>query len=129
MSQSVERSTGRLVLHYWLPVAAYVLLIYALSAQPRLRPPFTFENGDKLAHVIEYLGLGLLLARALRASLRIGHALKAALLAIAIAAGVAAGDEVLQSFIPGRDSTAADWLADVTGATLAQLVYLALAKD
>jgi len=129
LSSNAQRSAARLVVAYWLPVAAYVALIYTVSSIPRLPTPLVFTLGDKVAHVAEYFVLGLLLARALRATFAIRLALRAALLAIAIAGAVGAADEVLQSFVPGRDATAYDWLADVTGATLAQLAYVAFAKD
>jgi VanZ family protein len=128
-STVAPRSRSQLLLGYWMPAAAYVALIYTLSSQPNLRPPLEFSFGDKLAHVFEYMVLGLLLARALRATLKLRYALRAALLAIGIAAAVGLADEVLQSFVPGRDASGFDWMADLTGATLAQLLYLWFAKD
>ena len=69
-------------------------------------------------HIAEYAGLGALTARAL-ARTRVGLG----------AAGVAGGfaacalfgmlDEWHQSFVPGRHASAADVLADITGAALA----------
>jgi hypothetical protein len=35
-----------------------------------------------------------------------------------------AGDEYFQSFVPGRDSSVYDWMADTSGVVLAQLVYV-----
>lgn len=113
----------------WLPVVAYVALIFVLSAQPGLSPPLHFQNSDKLAHLLEYGVLGLLLARALRASSPGRSWLFTSLLALGLGLGIGAGDEWFQSFVPGRDSTVFDWLADGTGLTFAQLVYLAAARD
>lgn len=114
---------------HWLPVAAYVGLIFVLSAQPGLHPPLDFQNSDKLAHLIEYGLLGLLLARALRATWPARTWVFVSLLALGLGLGIGAADECFQSFVPGRDSTVFDWLADGTGLTFAQLAYLAAARD
>ena len=114
---------------YWLPVVAYVALIFVLSAQPGLNPPVRFQNSDKLLHLLEYGVLGLLFARALRASMPARSWLFTSLLALGVGLGIGACDEYFQSFIPGRDSTVFDWLADGTGLTFAQLVYLAAARE
>lgn len=114
---------------YWLPVVAYVALIFVVSAQPGLHPPVRFQNSDKLAHLAEYGLLGLLLGRALRASLPGRSWLFVSMLTLGLGLGVGAADEVFQSFVPGRDSTVFDWLADGMGLTFAQLAYLAAARD
>jgi len=114
---------------HWLPVLVYVTIILALSAQPYLTPPFKFANADKLCHVVEYFGLGVLVARAVRASFRLAVPLAAALLALSLGIVVGTGDEYFQSFVPGRESSALDLLADTAGVALAQLVYLAFARE
>lgn len=129
MANSGGSGAMALFTRYWLPVAAYVSVIFVLSAQPNLRPPFQFQNSDKVSHLLEYGGLGLLLARALRATLRPRSWLFTTMLALGLGLGIGAGDEYFQSFVPGRDSTVFDWLADGTGLTFAQLVYLAAARD
>ena len=130
MAKAITRRTGfGLFLRYWLPVTAYVSLIFFLSAQPYLQPPLHFQNSDKLMHFGEYGLLGLLLGRALHASLT-GHDLVfASLLALAIGMAIAALDERFQAFIPGRDCSLFDWFADSTGGTFAQLVFLAFARE
>src|SRR5512134_3502577 len=67
---------------YWLPVLVYLTAILVVSSQPYLTPPFEFPNSDKLLHGIEYFGFGLLVARALRATMRIHLPLVAALAAM-----------------------------------------------
>jgi VanZ family protein len=123
-----ERSPLALFAGFWLPVLAYVGAIYAVSAQPHLTPPFHFVNADKVIHAAEYLVLGLLLARALRASLRVGRPAFAAMIAIGLVVLIGSGDEFLQSFVPGRDSSIFDLLADAVGGALAQFVYVNVAK-
>ena len=114
---------------YWLPVLAYVSLIFVLSAQPGLHPPFRFQNADKLAHMLEYGVLGWLLVRALRAAMPARSWVFTSMLALGLGLGIGAGDECFQSFVPGRDSTVFDWLADGMGLTFAQLAFLAAARD
>jgi VanZ family protein len=118
-----------LFMGFWLPVFAYVSLIFVVSSQPGLQTPLQFTYGDKVAHLLEYLGLGLLLARALRASLRVSRPLFAATMAIGLVVLVGAGDETLQYFIPGRNSDVFDLLADTVGGAIAQFVYVSFVRS
>lgn len=113
----------------WLPVIVYVLTIFALSAQPNLRSPLHYQNSDKLMHLLEYGGLGLLLVRAFWATRPYRSARTVVLVTIGVGMVVAGLDEKFQSFIAGRDSSVFDWLADSCGLCLAQLIHLAMVKD
>jgi VanZ family protein len=115
-------SSGAIFLRYWLPVLMYVGVILTLSAQPHLRSPFPFSFGDKISHTLEYFGLGMLLARAVRAG-RPAAPMRIVMTAIALGVIVGVGDEFFQSFVPGRKSDVYDVLADTTGVLLAQLVF------
>lgn len=112
----------------WLPVVAYVALIFTLSAQPGLRVPGEFENRDKLAHLCEYGGLGWLVFRAARDTWPTAPRRRRMLVAALAVSAVGACDEVFQSHVPGRDSSVYDWAADTAGATLAQVVGMALSR-
>ena len=114
----------RTFVRYWLPVLAYVGLIFVLSSQPGLKPPFKFEMSDKVAHICEYGGLGVLLARALTTMPRFRSTLVAGLVAVVIGSSIGATDELYQYTVPNRDSDVRDWMADTLGLSLAQLVYL-----
>ncbi len=116
-------------LRYWLPVLLYVGVIFALSSQPNLQPPLHFTYADKVAHLCEYGILGVLLARAVRGMARLDWALTAALLALLLGMVVGISDELFQSLIPGRESSAFDFLADTAGLVLAQLIYVAVVRD
>jgi VanZ family protein len=109
---------------YWLPVLAYVAMIFTLSAQPHLQVPFHFQNADKVVHMSEYCGLGLLMVRALRTLPRLRSAAAAGLVAITIGVGIGSADELFQSTVPGRDSDVFDLIADSIGVTLSQTLYL-----
>ena len=129
MERPAQRTFFQLFLVHWLPVLLYVTVIAVVSAQPHLKPPMEFRFSDKVMHVLEYFGLGLLVARALRATMRIHLPLVAALLALAFGIVVGTGEEYLQSFVPGRVSSPFDLLADTAGLLLAQLVYLAVTRE
>src|SRR5205085_9706524 len=97
-----------------LPPILQAIVLFVLSAQPKL--PET-PGGDKVAHLIAYFVLGFLAARALGWTTALsGIALAAAAFVIAALYGVS--DEFHQSFVPGRDSSAADVLADAAGALI-----------
>jgi VanZ family protein len=125
-----ERSAYTLFIRYWLPVLAYITLIFSLSATPYLKPPIQFPVlSDKIYHVGEYGVFGLLLARGLRASLRVSMPIVVALITLALGIAIGAADESFQRFIPGRDSSVYDLLADTIGVALAQVVYLIFVRE
>ena len=93
---STDGTAGR-TLRAWLPVLAYIALIFVLSAQPNLASPFHFQNGDKFAHTLEYGGLGVLLVNALRGGGGLDRPLAAGLLALLIGLTIAGCDEWFQS--------------------------------
>jgi VanZ family protein len=123
------KSRSRIFFEYWLPVLAYVALIITLSAQPQVRPPVDFLGVDKWLHMIEYGGLGFVLVRALRASMPRRDPLVAAFSTLGAGLVMAVGDEVFQSFIPGRDSSHLDVMADVAGLVVAMLLRMAFTRD
>jgi VanZ family protein len=129
----VERPQARrffsFFLLYWLPVLLYLTAMLVVSAQPYLAPPLDFPNADKLMHVLEYFGFGILVVRALRSAMRITLPLVAALLSLSFGIVVGTGEEYFQSFVPGRQSSPFDLLADTIGMAIAQLVYLAFTRE
>ena len=100
----------------WLPALAWAALIFFLSAQPVLVVELGGDT-DKLAHFLAYAVLGALLAYA---QTRTGWPP-----AVACALGIAYGasDEWHQSFVPGRSSDLADWVADAAGVLVAVALY------
>ena len=108
---------------YWLPALAVATVIISLGEVPHLQPPIQFPNSDKLFHALEFGMLGTLLSRALKGSMPRLNPWAVFLITTACAAVVGGCDEYFQQFVPGRESTALDLAADVTGSVLAQIVF------
>lgn len=131
----------------WLAVAACAAVILIFSSDefsagstsrffgPLLHWLFPDLAGAKLlavhfwirksAHLTEYAVLGLLAFRALRLSLALSLP-RTALLGLLIVLGVAATDELRQSFIPSRTSSIVDVGIDLAGGALGVCLIIAL---
>ena len=108
------------LLRFWLPPIVWALFIFFFSTLPTIETTEIYWQDfivKKLAHMIEYGILAVLLYRALVGS---GHSKKnAGLLAILIALVYGATDEYHQSFTPGREPKVRDVVFDTAGAILA----------
>jgi len=100
-------------LRLWVPVVIYMGAIFYVSSIPE--PPIPVGT-DKPLHWLAYLGLAVVVVRALAGGLprRIGVGL--ALSAMLITIGYGATDEVHQLFVPGRSGDVYDLMADAGGA-------------
>lgn len=128
MEKACERTADSPAGHWmaaWLPVAAYMAMIFYLSSLPHPDeglPKFLFEKlGDKVLHVIEYSVLAALSYRAFRRAAGPYAARYAVVLAAAAASFYGATDEVHQAFVPFRTATWLDWVADTAGAIIGAL--------
>jgi VanZ family protein len=110
------------VFWYWVPVALYAGVIFYLSAQSHPEdqlPSFLLKDvSDKVLHAVEYGILSLLCYRAFRWAAGPAVAQQAVVLAIVTASVYGITDEVHQFFVPFRESSWQDWLADTIGATI-----------
>lgn len=110
-------------LKLWGPVAVWLAVTFGASAQSQVggfgRIP------DWITHGIEYFILGTLLCRALAGGLGRPLGARAGLLVIALATAWGVSDEYHQSFVPGRESSAADVGKDLLGCSLAVLAWRA----
>ena len=120
-----ENSAGHRM-RAWLPVAAYMALIFYLSSLPHPDeelPRFLFEAlGDKFLHVVEYAVLAVLCYRALRRAAGPSAREYAVALAIVAASLYGATDEVHQAFVPFRTAAWSDWVADTAGAAIGAVI-------
>jgi VanZ family protein len=98
----------------FLGLAFYCALIYWLSDQESLPTPNLFENQDKLIHFGAYFVMGLFAWRSFRHLIK--SPVQLALLSIVFCSLYGISDEWHQSFVTGRCSDVADWLADTSGA-------------
>jgi VanZ family protein len=102
----------------WIPVVAWMGVIFFLSAQPRLPSPpspVLAKILEKGGHTLEYAVLASLVWLAM------GQ--RTPLLAWVLSVAYAISDEYHQSFVPGRNPDPVDALFDATGAALALLVW------
>jgi len=96
----------------------YCLFLYWLSDQSSLKPfDFGFDYQDKLYHAGAYSIMGLLAWRSFKHWF--SSPIILALLSIAFCSLYGLSDEWHQSFVAGRESDSADWVADTIGAGLA----------
>lgn len=106
-------AASRRALSAWLPVILLEAGVLFLSSRPGLAVPAPFPHLDKAAHLFEYALLGGLIHRGWRVSGRPRGWTWG--VSIALLALLAAGDERMQAWVPGRDSSPADWVADLMG--------------
>jgi VanZ family protein len=112
-------------LWYWAPVLFYAALIFYLSSLPHPEeklPDFLLKKvGDKLLHILEYGVLGLCCYRAFRWAAGATAARHAVVLAIMASSFYGMTDEIHQAFVPFRESSWLDWVADTIGAAMGAL--------
>jgi VanZ family protein len=106
-------------------LALYWLLLFVgthlpLSLDPIRTRPNT--NDDKVAHVLAFAGLAFLLCTTGAIDGRFRGRLVPNVLLICVAYAVA--DEWSQQFIPGRESTFKDWIADMLGTGIGLSAFL-----
>lgn len=119
-----EQAGWRRLILYWGPVLGYAGLIFYLSAQSHPDedlPSLLGHVNDKVLHAMEYAGLGGLCYRAFRRGVDGPVAARALFFAILTASLYGMTDEVHQLFVPFRESSWQDWLADVAGSTVGAL--------
>ncbi len=110
------------VLVRWVPVLAWMGVIYFWSSRPDL--PHLDEYWlemllRKVAHAVEYMVLGVLLARAVGASGR-----RSLVIAAVLGALYAVSDEWHQTFVPGRKGNLWDVMLDSVSALVGVWLYV-----
>ena len=115
------------VFWYWVPVALYAGVIFYLSAQSHPEeqlPSFLLKDvSDKVLHAVEYGILALLCYRAFRWAAGPAVVRQAVVWAIVTASVYGVTDEVHQFFVPFRESSWLDWLADTIGAAIGAISW------
>ncbi|HXH71523.1 MAG TPA: VanZ family protein [Mariprofundaceae bacterium] len=96
---------------------SWCLLIFWLSSRPVIPTPLLFEHQDKLFHAASYAVMGWLFWRWGQAA-PAWPASRTVALGLLFCSLYGASDEWHQSFVPARDASTGDWLADTLGAVL-----------
>lgn len=93
----------------WLPFAAGCLAIFVVSgmSQPPMPDRLAFPHADKVMHGAAYCGLGVL---------GVVGGWPRLWLPFGVTVAYGAFDEVHQAFVPGRDASLLDLVADASGA-------------
>lgn len=94
------------------------LAIWLLSSRSTLPMPEGIPGLDKVAHLIAYATLAFSLAWWPKGSAWHLHPVGTALIVIAITSAYGGLDEYHQSYVPGRNMSVFDWVADTLGAGL-----------
>src|SRR5258708_5438779 len=111
------------IISFWLPPLIWGALIFSVSSTtvPQVSTSYTVNfTVHKLAHIIEYAILGILIYRALKEE-NISRK-EAVIYAIIIAAFYGFTDEFHQSFTPHRTTRLRDVIIDTIGATAGILI-------
>ena len=104
----------------WGPFIAALAIVFWLSSQSQV--PGTQYFWDKSLHATGYAGLGVLALRAFHGGFLRPRSTPTVLAGFAVILwGIS--DEFHQSFVPGRDATAWDVVADVVGFAIAFVVF------
>lgn len=94
------------------------IIFYSSSLPADQMPKIELPNIDKLFHLVEYLILGFLLARAFIHSLTNPNYIYIFVAAVGIALLYGASDEFHQSFVSGRYCDIMDMILDLMGAAM-----------
>lgn len=103
--------------HYILFGLVWMGIIFLMSARPSVPVPPVFAGQDKFMHAVTYAVLGLLWARAWlpRGKPLLWRHVAGVTLLCAV---YGATDEIHQLYVPGRDASVLDWMADFVGGLL-----------
>ena len=133
MHDAIRQGVTVQVFWYWLPAVLYAGAIFYLSSEPHPEehlPSFLLKDvSDKILHAVEYAVLGGLCYRAFRWGVSGQVASYALLFAIVTASLYGMTDEVHQFFVPFRESSWLDWLADTAGATVGALSWKSIRSE
>jgi VanZ family protein len=122
-SQTMQSNMRGFLLHH-LPATAMAAAILFISSIPNLAGPGNSIFGfDKVMHIAEYSLFSWLVLRSLSRFKPDGMTTTVLFVIVLVVAIFAGLDEYLQSFVPGRDSTVADFAADLIGAGGAAYVW------
>lgn len=123
-----QQSVTRRFLVYHLPFIGYGMIVIIASIIPRLQtPPLGFQALDKLAHFVEFGLFALLAFRSFSQMSQKMSTNRAVLISALFLSFYALLNEIVQHYVPGRQSDPFDLIMDVLGA-LVVLAFLRLRR-
>ena len=117
------------LLLYIAPLLLYCLLIFCLSAQSDLGHLSSFPVPDKIAHLLVYTGFGFLLMRMLVYLKPEQDVVRHLIWVLSAALLYGLSDEVHQYFVPGREFSWMDLLADGAGGYLGARLWMVFVRE
>ena len=100
----------------WLPLVIYLGLIYYFSSLSQIK--IGLHAADFPLHLAEYFVLSVLIFRALNFGLRERASLTVILFSLLLSIAYAVLDEIHQAYVPNRNPSQLDLIADGLGAIL-----------
>lgn len=99
-------------------------MIFGVSSIPAKQLPDSIAVSDKLVHMVIYAILAVLFARAVAVNNQKPWFLLVWTITVAFVAFYGITDEFHQSYVFGRSSDLADWIADLVGGSIGSAIYL-----
>ena len=113
-----DPNNKRSVIFAWFPAVFWIIILFIGAVLPSNDlmdvPIYQF---DKLVHLIGYTALSILILRGLYFSGKVNHTFNA-LFALILADGYGIVLELIQGFIPGREASVGDIMANTAGIVL-----------
>ncbi len=109
---------------FWLPLFGYMVLIFILSSEPAPEDIPDIWNIDKLLHFMAYGVLSILWLRALKRHWAEIRNKKLIFLSFLFATLYGISNEIYQHFIPHRQASIADAIANGLGAYIFPWLYI-----
>lgn len=108
---------------YWLPLILYCLLIFIQSSKPSFEQLPDIRYFDKFLHFLGYAVLGILFYRAFR-TMRLGQSGRLLIFfSILCATLYGISDEIHQYFVPFREASFSDVIANTVGSICGVYIY------
>jgi len=112
----------------FIPAPAVALAIWLLSSRSSVSLPEDILGIDKIAHCIAYATLAVSVSFLFPCDRFVAAFWRTAFVVFVVTILYGALDEFHQSFVPGRDMSVWDWLADVSGAGVGIIVHRQFSK-
>jgi VanZ family protein len=114
---------------YWMPVILYAAAVFINSCGPSAISLPCFPHADKVIHFAAYAVMGWLMLRAVRRSFPAQRGADIFFWSTLLACLYGASDELHQWFVPQRDASPGDLIADCLGSIAGGWILLKMAAS